>query len=379
MKRFCASSVGLLVLAIVTANAQAKTQQPPVVQVSQPVQRVVIDFVQYTGRTSATQSVEIKPRVTGFLVQIHFKDGSQVRKGDVLFEVDPLPYEAAYQAARAEQAASEASLELAKAHHQLLQGIVAKVKDAVSPLEVIKAQQAVEQAAASVELSKAKVKTAKNNLDWTKVVSPIDGRIGRASLTPGNLVTKDQTILATVVSLDPLYIYFDMDERTLLEIKRAVANGKLNAPKEGSWPIGVGLADEAGYAHEAVLDFVDNQVNPKTGTIKLRAVLANPKLPKVDGYLLLPGMSVRVRLALGQPHAALLIADRAIWSDQGQKAVYVVDKDNKVEVRRVTLGQLQEDGLRVIADGLKKDDWVVVGGLKQLKPGVQVQSEKVTR
>ena len=226
----------------------------------------------------------------------------------------------------------------------------------------------VDEAEARVEAYEKSMEISRLSHEFTRVLSPIDGQISRYYLTLGNLVNQDQTLLTTVVSVDPMYVYFDMDEPTLLRTRKAVNEGKIKVPEKGTkLPVFMGLQGEDGFPHQGTINFVNNQVNPTTGSILVRGVFPNP-LPKGGHRLLSPGMFVRVRLPIGQPYPALLVIDRAVGSDQGQKYVYVLDAENKVQYRRVTTGPLQDDGLRVIEQGLKPDDWVVVGGLQQVRP-----------
>src|SRR5262249_7014186 len=212
--------------------------------------------------------------------------------------------------------------------------------------------------------------------EFTRVVSPIDGQISRYYLTLGNLVNQDSTLLTTVVSVDPMYAYFEMDEPTLLRSRRAVNSGKVKLPQDRTrLPVFMGLQGEDGFPHEGTVNFVNNQVNPTTGSILVRGVFANPQ-PEGGHRLLSPGMFVRIRLPIGQPHLALLIIDRAVGSDQGLKYVYVLDAENTAQYRRITTGALQEDGLRVV-EGLKPDDRVVVGGLQQVRPRMQFRPDEV--
>lgn len=206
------------------------------------------------------------------------------------------------------------------------------------------------------------------------MTSPIDGQVSRYYLTLGNLVNQDQTLLTTVVSLDPMYAYFDMDEATLLNILRAINEGKIKRHEEGKIPVLLGLQGEDGFPHQGHINFVNNQVNPTTGSISVRGEFPNPR-PANGLRLMKPGMFVRIRLPVGQPHPALLVIDRAIVSDQGLKYVYVLDADNKAQYRRITTGPLQEDGLRVV-EGLRPEDWVIVGGLPQVRPRLPIRPDK---
>jgi multidrug efflux system membrane fusion protein len=244
-------------------------------------------------------------------------------------------------------------------------------------------QEQLDQDRASMEEADARVKAFEKNMEvfklnheFTEVTSPIDGQISRYYLTLGNLVNQDQTLLTTVVSLDPMYAYFDVDEATLLRIRKAVNEGRIKRRQDGAdIPVLMGLQGEEGFPHQGTVNFVDNQVDPTTGSITVRGVFSNPE-PPGGIRLLSPGMFVRIRLPIGPPHPALLVVDRAVASDQGLKYVYVVDAQNKVQYRRVTTGPLQDDGLRVIAQGLKRDEWVIVGALQQVRPRMQVEPER---
>ncbi len=359
------------------ANApEAAPPEAPVIPVSHPVSRVVTDYVDFTGRTSAVESVNITPRVTGYLVRLPFKEGGEVKAGDLLFEVDPRPYKAQLDQAIGQVNLYEAQLRLAKA--TLARDLeVAKTPGAVSAEQLDQDRAAVDEADARVKAFQASTEVYKLNLEFTKVTSPIDGHVSRQFLTLGNLVNQDQTLLTTVVSQDPMYAFFDMDEPTLLRIRRAINQGRIKPPQDGKIVVYMGLQGEDGFPHQGTINFVNNQVNPATGSISVRGVFANPKPP--NGIrLLTPGMFVRIRFPIGEPHPALLVIDRAIGSDQGLKFVYVVDTENKVQSRRVTTGAIQPDGLRAISEGVIADDWVVVGGIQQIRPRMTVQTEHVT-
>jgi multidrug efflux system membrane fusion protein len=260
---------------------------------------------------------------------------------------------------------------------------------------------AVQEAMARVKASEASRDIYKLNLEFTKVISPIDGQVGRYYLTRGNLVNQDQTLLTTVVSLDPMFAYFDMDESTLIRLKKMHNEGRLKRLNERvatalGWlqvpitplqqlseiaardtlPVYMAVGNEEGYPHQGTLDFINNQVNPGTGSISMRGLFANP-LPPGGIRLLAPGMSARIRLPIGEPYNALLVIDRAIQSDQGNKFVYVIDDKNTVQYRQVTTGSLQEDGLRVITSGLKPDDVVVVGALQQVRPRMEIRRQDI--
>jgi multidrug efflux system membrane fusion protein len=349
--------------------------QAPVVPVSQPVQRDVTDFVDLTGRTDAVNTVTIVPRVTGYLVKMPFKEGSLVKKDELLFEVDPRPYKAQLDQAEGQVKLYQAQLQLAKA--TLGRDLdVAKTAGAISAQQLDQDRAAVKQAQASVEAAKASLEVYKLNLSFCRVTSPIDGMVARYFLTLGNLVNQDQTQLTTVVSLDPMYAYFDVDEGTLVQIRQAVAAGKIEFNPNGDIPVFAALQSEQGYPQRGTINYINNQVNPATGSITMRGVFPNP-VPKWGDRLLSPGMFVRVHLPIGQPHPAVLVIDRAIGSDQGLKYVYVIDAHDKATYRRVQTGPLQPDGLRVITEGLKPGEWVAVGALQQIRPNMQVQTERM--
>jgi multidrug efflux system membrane fusion protein len=371
-----------LLLAVSLSGCETKAPQiapasAPGIPVSLPVQRKVTDFVDFTGRTEAKEAVDIRPRVTGYLVQMPFREGAEVKKGDLLFEIDPRPYQAQYDQAVGQVNLYQAQLKLAKSTLARDQSIAAAGGPAaISPQQLDQDRAAVDEADARVKAYQASVEVYKLNLSFTKVTSPIDGHISRYYLTRGNLANQDQTLLTTVVSLDPMYVYFDIDEPTLLRIRGGGSSGKLTLPKVGEIPVSMALQNEEGFPHQGTIDFFNNQVNPTTGSLSVRGVFPNPVLPNGQ-RLMSPGMFVRIRLPLGEPHPALLVIDRAIGSDQGLKYVYVVDKENKAQYRRVKTGTLQDDGLRVINDGLKADEWVVVGALQQVRPKMLVQPDKL--
>jgi len=352
--------------------------RPPVIPVSKPVVREVTDYVDFTGQTDAVESVDIRPRVTGYLVKMPFKEGADVKKGDLLFQVDPRPYQAQYDQAQGQVNLNQASLKLARVTYARDLAIAGTGgTGAVSQQQLDQDLAAVNEAEARVKATQASLETYKLYLDFTNVTSPIDGQVSRYYLTLGNLVNADQTLLTRVVSLDPMYAYFDMDEPTLLRIKRAINEKKIRLPQPNAdIPVLMGLQGEDGYPHRGTINFVNNQVNPSTGTISVRGVFPNPK-PPGGTCLLTPGMFVRIRLPIGVPHKALLVIDRALGSDQGLKYLDVVGPGNKIEYRRVTTGPLQDDGLRVIQDGLKPDEWVVVGGLQQVRPNLVIEPEQV--
>ena len=343
--------------------------EPPAVPVSHPVNRVVTDYVDFTGRTDAVQAVEIRARVTGYLVEMPFKEGAEVKKGDLLFGIDPRPYQAQLDQAEGQVDRFQAQVDLARTTYARYHALAISEPGAVSKQALDQYSAKVEEAEASLKAVKSTLEVYKLNLTFCKVASPIDGQVSRYYLTLGNLVNQDQTLLTTVVSLDPMYAYFDVDEANLLKIRQAVNEGKIKPWQDGTIPVLMALQGEDGFPHQGTINFINNQVNPTTGSIAFRGVFPNPK-PNRGERLMSPGMFVRIRLPIGQPHPALLVIDRAIGSDQGLKYVYVLDAENKAQYRRITTGALQADGLRVV-EGLQADDWVVVGALQQVRPRIR--------
>jgi multidrug efflux system membrane fusion protein len=345
---------------------------PVTIPVSKPIVRQVTDFVDFTGRTDAVQSVDIRPRSTGYLVEMPFKEGAEVKKGDLLYVIDPRPYRAQLDQAIGQVDLYRAQLKLAKTTLARDLAINRMTPNAVSRQQLDQEEAAVEEADARVKAYQKNMRVYELNHEFTRVVSPIDGMVSRYYLTLGNLVNQDQTLLTTIVSLDPIYAYFDLDEPTLLRIRNAINEGKL-MPKRSRGvevPLFMGLQGEQGFPHQGTVNFVNNQLNPTTGSILVRGGFPNPT-PEGGTRLISPGMFVRIRLPLGDPHPAALVIDQAILSDQGRKQVYVIDSENQVEYRPITTGALQDDGLRVVTEGLGANDRVVVRGLQQIQQILQ--------
>jgi RND family efflux transporter MFP subunit len=346
--------------------SQEQATTPTPVAVSHPVERYVTDYADFTARTAAVDSVEVRARVWGYLDRVNFKEGALVQKGDVLFEIDPQTYEAALNQAKAKVALDEAQLKYNESDYRRNSYLAAR--GAVSTDDLEKARAARDVAAATVGADRANMERNRLDLDYTKIKAPISGRVSRMYVTAGNLVQSgDQgggTLLTTLVSVDPMYAYFDVDEGSVLRVRKLIREGKVRSARDVEVPVLLGLANEDGFPHRGTINFVDNQVNAKTGTLRLRGVFPN------KDESLAPGYFGRVRVQIGQPHRALLINDRAIDTDQGQKIVYVVDDKNEVFTRVVQPGALH-DGLRAV-DGLKPDDRVIVTGLQQIRPGMSV-------
>ena len=344
--------------------------EPPVVTVATAVRRDVTDFADYTGAPPRSRRSTFA-RVNGYLSEFTFKAGKEVKKDELLFVVDERPYKAALEQA-------ESQVKLADAKHKY---DVAEVKrneqlvksGATTQSEFDKLVAARDQSAAAIDAAKAAAEVLRLNLTFCRVISPIDGRASRNFIDVGNLVVADTTLLTTIVSQDPMFVYFDVDEATLLRVQKLIREGKFqSARRHDDVPVLVGLANEPGqYPHAGRVDFVDNRVDPTTGTLKVRAMLSNPVVANED-RLFSAGLFVRVRLPLGQPRSNLLISDRAVGTDQGQKFVYVVNEKNEVDYRPVTLGQLH-DGLRVVESGLSGDEEIITVGLQRVRPGVVVK------
>jgi len=341
---------------------------PPVVTVSQPLEREVSDYYEYTGRTAAVEAVEIRARVSGYLVKVNFREGAVVKKGDLLFQIDPRPFQAVLDQAKGQVAQLEARLAQAEADVARDERLLPKGAASQKDLDQAVADRG--EARAGIQSARAAVDRAALDLEFTKVTAPISGRISRYLLTEGNLVTMDSTLLTTIVSIDPMYVYFDADEGTVLHVRQLIREGKAHSARDSEVSVLLGLANEPGYPHRGTVNFVDNQVNPQTGTLRLRGKFSN------EPEVLAPGYFARVRLLIGQTHGALLVTERAIDTDQGQKIVYVVNDKNEVVSRPISLGALH-DGLRVIAEGVQPGERVIVNGLLQVRPGITVEPKLV--
>jgi RND family efflux transporter MFP subunit len=354
------------------APLEAPATGPVSVTVSYPVEREITDYADFTGRTAAVDSVEVRAHVWGYLDKVNFKEGALVKKGDVLFRLDPRPYEALLNQAKAKVTQDEAQLTFDEAEYQRYVRLSTTGAAARSDLDKAAAARGVDRA--NIEADKALVASRQLDLEYTKVLAPVSGRVSRYVVTVGNLIQSgDQgggTLLTTIVSIDPMYAYFDVDEHTVLRVRQLAREGKADSPRETAVPVWLGLANEVGFPHQGTIDFVDNQVNAKTGTMRLRGVFPN------KDQVLAPGFFVRIRGPIGRPHKAVLVSERALDTDQGQKIVYLVNDKNVVVSRPVQLGALH-DGLREITDGLKPGEQVIVNGLQQVRPGLTVEPNLV--
>ena len=354
------------------SGGAAAPPPPPQVSVAAVVEKRVKEWDEFTGRFQAPETVEIRPRVSGYIDKVAFKEGGLVKQGDLLFVIDPRPYQAEYDRAAADLKRYKTALELARIESTRVQRL--RESGAVSQEELDERTSTVAQAEANVAGAQAAVESAGLNLGWTRVTSPITGRVSRAEVTRGNLVTGGNnggTLLSSVVSMDPIYLYFDGDEQAYLRYGLKARAGERKSSRDAPNPVNVGLANEAGFPHSGTMDFVDNQLNPQTGTIRARAILDNK-----DG-LFTPGLFARVQLVGADEHDAILIDDRAVNTDQSQKYVLLLGADNKVEYRKVTLGRVV-DGLRIVREGLKAGDVIVVNGAQRVHPGVTVAPQRVT-
>jgi multidrug efflux system membrane fusion protein len=360
---------------------EAPGKRPPTVTVSYPLQREVTDYQDYTGRTAAVDSVQVQARVTGYLDKIYFKEGEEVKEDTVLYEIDPRPYKAAYDSAKAQVAQNLASLALAKQDNTRFKKLDKDQAGAVTKVDLDKYQSQEDQAVAALEQSQANLETAKLNLNWTKVTAPVTGVIGRLLVTRGNLIVANQTTLTTIVRQDPMWVYFDMDEPTALALRELARQGKFGpsheelAGKLPKFPVRLQLANEQGFPHEAMYDFQNNQIDQATATLLIRAIFPNP-LPANGPRVFTPNNFVRVRVPTSPAYQALLVNPEAVGTDQDLKYVYGVDNDNKIVRHNVKLGSLQ-DGLQVITGGLKPDERVIVKGLQRVQQGATVNATLV--
>ncbi|BCQ26875.1 efflux RND transporter periplasmic adaptor subunit [Caballeronia sp. NK8] len=337
----------------------------PEVSVAHGVIRDVDETDHFTGHLQATDTVQLRPRVNGYINSVHFQEGTLVKKNQLLFQIDPGPYQAEVNRISANLVQARAELALAQANASRAERLLEQ--HAVSHEEAERLVTAAQSAKAQVAATVAALTAAQLNLGYTQVRAPIDGRVGNALITKGNLVTSSD-VLASVVSVNPIFAYFDVDEQAYLRLLRA--HGQ-EVGKAAGVQVAMALLDETGYQHPGRVDFVDNQLRTSSGTIRLRAVFDN-----ADGAYT-PGLYVRLRLDGGKRQSTMLVDDRAIGTDLSNKFVFVVDADHKVNYRRVEIGPLFA-GLRVIKDGLRRDDLIVVNGIQRVRPGIKVTSVPVT-
>jgi multidrug efflux system membrane fusion protein len=360
-------AAGLLATA---CSKPAPPPPPPEVTVAAVVDKPISESDEFTGHFEAVQSVEVRPRVSGFVQRVTFSEGATVRQGDPLFLIDPRPYEA--EVARADAVLEQARTRQGLARQELERAHRLVSTQAISREELDGRTSGLAEGTATVRAAEAALRSARLNLEWTTVRAPITGRVGRAEITAGNLVQAGSPgfVLTTIVSLDPIYVYFDSDEQVYL--KNATAFTALRSTP-GAHPapraVLIGLANEPGFPHQGTLDFVDNRVDRTAGTIRVRAVVANP------AHQFAPGLFARVRLAGGRTRNAALVQDQSIGTDQDRKFVLVLKPDSTVEYRAITLGRVV-DGLRIVDSGLKPGENVVINGQLRVRPGMKVAAKR---
>ena len=355
-----------------TAQGVSSQKAPPEVTVSQPLKKTIVEWDEYTARLQAVKSVEVRARVSGYLESIHFREGFVVEEDDLLFVIDPRPLRAEFKRLEAEVKQAQADEENARAQFRRAQRL--RKSKTISEEEYQIRRTASLTTTADVQSALAALEAAKLNLEFTRVRAPISGRISRHFVTEGNLVlggTSQTTLLTRIVSLDPIHAYFEASERAYLKYVRLSRSGKRPSSREVSNPVYLRLADEDGFPHRGHMDFVDNLLDPNTGTMTGRAIFSNSDL------LFTPGLFARVRLPGSGVHESLLIPDAAIGSDQTERYVYVVGGDGKIAYRRVELGPLVH-GLRLVREGLQPEDLVVINGLQRVYPGIEVTTESGT-
>jgi multidrug efflux system membrane fusion protein len=369
--RFVLTPLVLVALAALAAcsspAAQGGPPAAPAITAAKAIARDVTQWNEFTGRLEAVHHVDVRPRVAGLIAAVRFTEGAVVRRGDVLFEIDQRPFQAEVDRLRAELARAKAALARASAERDRAARLSAE--NAISTEEHDRRSSSATEADAQVASVEASLRAAELNVEFTKVVAPIDGRVGRAIVTEGNLVSSgpgEATLLATLVSVDPIYASFEVDEQSFLAFQRAagVRQGRQGA---GWGEIRMALAGDAEFPRQGRLQFLDNQLDPATGTIRVRAVFSNP-----NGALT-PGLFVRLHLSEGKPYPAVLVQDQAVGTDLDKRFVYVIGPDRAVAYREVALGPLV-DGLRVVRKGLMPGEQVVVNGLQRVRPGATVEA-----
>jgi len=344
------------------------------VKVAVPVNEEFQDFEEFTGRAEGSQFVEIRSRVSGYLDTILFKPGSYIEKDAELFVIDSRQYDAALDQAEASVTQAETREERLAMDLKRAKELVEKKIMAAQDFDKILGDKI--ESDAVVRAAKATRKQAELNVEFTKIHAPITGLVSRERITTGNLVQADQTILTTIAAYDPIFLYFDMDENTVLRILSMIRAGTFKSVRENQVPVQGAVGDSKGFPFEGMMNFVDNRIDPATGTMNMRGEFKNPKTPEGAPFIT-PGMFIRVRVPMGAPHKALQISRRAVITDQGHKLVYVVNAEQKVEARTVTLGKPTDDGLQIVESGLTESDRIVVAGLQRVRPGLEVDINEV--
>ena len=363
----------VFVLALALSGCGDKPPQPAAaaaaaapVTVAQPTKRTVTDWDEFTGRFEAVEEVQVRARVGGFVSSIEFRDGAFVRPGDLLYVIDPRPFEAVAEQADGQLADARAKADLAR--RELDRALTLNQTQAVSDSIVDQRRQTLQAAKAAQMVAEGSLKAAQLNIEFTHVLAPIGGRVSRRLVTVGNLVQGSDggaTLLTSIVSLDPIYVYFDMDEATYVRNNRLWFEGKRPSSRDTPNPVQITLVGETKPSHDGKMDFLDNRLDVSTGTLRGRAIIPN------KDFSILPGQFGRVRLIGSSPYEALLVPDKAVATDQSRKIVFVVKDDDTVEAKPVILGPL-DDGLRVIREGLKPEDRVIVDGIQRARVGAKV-------
>lgn len=380
----------LLVAAATLAGCARKTPEPaptkaPVVTVTTPVHRTISDYEDFTGRTEPVRMVELKARVTGYLQNVYFKDGQDILEGKPLFDIDRRTYKAEYDRATASLNKAQKHYTTASQNYDREKELQDKKIGSKEAFDRVVGDLA--EAEADIGFATAAQELAAANLQFTRIAAPFDGRLSKRMVDPGNLVKADETPLTTIVSLETLYATFDIDERTVMKFRELIKKGEIKSSREEPRVVHIGTADdENAFPLDGLVTFTDNQIDSSTGTLRVRAEVRNPKLARPPWFMLSPGQFIRVRLPIGVPRAALLVPERAVGVDQGQKYIFIVDEKNEVQRRNVRLGPQFSDpqfgALRVIeGDAVKRTDRVIVEGLLRVKPGTKVdpREEKETK
>jgi multidrug efflux system membrane fusion protein len=339
--------------------------------VAKPVVREIVEWDEYTGRLGAVESVDIRARVSGYLESIHFKDGQLVKKGETLFVIDPRPFTATLSAAQGDADAQGSRLELAKNDFERAKKLIES--KAISQEDFDTRAKEADAASAALAAAKARIERARLDVEFTTVKAPMDGRIGRHQVSVGNLIsggTADSTVLTNIVTTDPIYCYFDVDEQAFLKYIRLIKAGQRQSSREYPTPVRIALQDETDFHRQGQMNFVDNQIDPLTGTLRGRAILENKDLA------LVPGVFVRLRMPASAPFRAVMIPDRAIGADQSDRFVFLVDEKNQVRQRVIALGRIF-DGLRIVRSGLDGSETMVVDGIGRVRNGQVVSPELV--
>lgn len=338
------------------------------VETSFPLNEKITEWDEYVGRFEASNKVEVRARVGGFLKEVNFKDGQYVEKGQLLFVIDPEPFQIILDQSRANYAQVKTLFKTAQADYKRVESLVET--GAMSAEEYDRREQALAHAQANLQLAQSKINEAKLNLEYTQVKAPISGLISRRRVHQGNLIdggSANSTLLTTIVATNPIHFYFRGSESDYLKYARLEERGKRNTVRDKGIPVQIGLADEDGFSHIGIVDFVDNEISNNSGNIEFRAVLQN------EHNFLEPGMFGRVRIVGSAEHQALMVPDDIIGTNQSIKYVYVLDTENKVQAKHVTLGPIHSNGLRIIRDGVLPTDKIIINNLQKIRSNVEVQ------